>query len=136
MWWVFLPVKDRRHFFSNDRPVICQLSYQDFSSRKKQRNKREKKQIHVQEQTIKNKNKKEKHNLSDPSSSVDKKRRRNMACSLYDHAPAQEQEFYNFGRLFLGYHCYTLRLSDLFLSEEKILKEIMHFYYMTYLATP
>ena len=106
-----------------------------FKPEKTKKQKR-KKQIHVQEQTIKNKNKKEKHNLSDPSSSVDKKRRRNMACSLYDHAPAQEQEFYNFGRLFLGYHCYTLRLSDLFLSEEKILKEIMHFYYMTYLATP
>ena len=28
--------------------------------------------------------------LSDPPSSIDKKRRRNIACALYHHAPAQE----------------------------------------------
>ena len=44
---------------------------------------------------------------------------------------------YNFGRLFLGYHYYTLSLSDLCLGvEKKILKKIINFHYMTYLATP
>ena len=40
------------------------------------------------------------------------------------------------GRLFLGHKYYTLYLSDICLSEEKILKEIKHFPDMTYLATP
>ena len=44
---------------------------------------------------------------------------------------------YNFGILFLGHHYYTLNVSDLRLSEEKkILKEMIHFHYMTYMATP
>ena len=56
--------------------------------------------------------------LSDPCPSVDKNRRRNIACSLYDHALAQEplpgrNYIYNFGRPFLDYHYYTLSLSDL-----------------------
>ena len=48
-------------------------------------------------------------------------------------------EFYNFGRLILGHYYYSLSLSDLCLEvETKILKRIMHFYYMTYnyLAIP
>ena len=52
-------------------------------------------------------------NLSDPCPSVDKKRRRNIACSLYDHAPAQESlpgghEIYNFGGHFFGHHYDTI----------------------------
>ena len=52
----------------------------------------------------------------------------------------------NFGRLFLGHHYYTLSLPDLCRSvekkdicrsvEKKILKEIILFHYMTYMATP
>ena len=45
-------------------------------------------------------------------------------------------EFYNFGTPFPSHHYYTLSLSDLCLEvEEKIFKEIMHFHYMTYMAT-
>ena len=46
-------------------------------------------------------------------------------------------KFTIFGRPFLGHHYYILGLSDLCLGvEKKIFKEIMHFYYMTYMATP
>ena len=48
-------------------------------------------------------------------------------------------EIYNFGRSFLGHHyyMYLLSLSDLCLGvEKKICKEIMHFHYRTYMATP
>ena len=46
-------------------------------------------------------------------------------------------EIYNFGRPFIVHHYYILSLSDLCLGvEKKIFKEIMHFYYMTYMATP
>ena len=46
-------------------------------------------------------------------------------------------EIYNFGRPFLGHHYYILCLSDQCLGvEKKILKEIMQFCYMTYMATP
>ena len=39
-----------------------------------------------------------------------------------------DNSIYNFGKLFLGHHYYTLNLSDLCLSEEKkILKEINAF---------
>ena len=70
---------------------------------------------------------------------------RNNAFSRYDlygQAPAQEplprgHEIYNFGRPSLGHHYYILGLSDLCLGvEKKIFKEIMHFYCMTYMATP
>ena len=45
-------------------------------------------------------------------------------------------EIYNFGRPFLGHHYYILGLSDLCLEvERKILKEIIYFHYMTYMAT-
>ena len=71
--------------------------------------------------------------------------KKNNAFSLYDlygHALAQEpcpggHEIYNFGRPFLCHHNYILSLSDLCLGvEKKIFKEIMHFHYMTYMATP
>ena len=46
-------------------------------------------------------------------------------------------EIYNFGRPFLGHHYYKLGLSDLCLGVEKmILKEIVQFPDMTYMATP
>ena len=41
-------------------------------------------------------------------------------------------EIYHFGRPFLGHHYNTLSLSYLSLGVEKIIKEIMHFHYMTY----
>ena len=71
--------------------------------------------------------------------------KRNNAFSLYDlygHALAQEpcprgHEIYNFGGPFRGHHYYILGLSNLCLGvEKKIFKEIMHFHYMTYMATP
>ena len=45
---------------------------------------------------------------------------------------------YNFSRLYLGHHYYILytKFTDLWLVVEKIIKDIMHFYYMTYMATP
>ena len=45
-------------------------------------------------------------------------------------------ETYNFGRPFLVHHQYILSLSDLCLGVEKMIKEIMHFYYVTYMAMP
>ena len=46
-------------------------------------------------------------------------------------------ELNNFGRPFLGHHYYLLGLSDLWLGvETKILKEKMHFHYLTYMTTP
>ena len=46
-------------------------------------------------------------------------------------------EIYNFGRPFLGHNNYIFGLSDQCLRvEKKIVKEIMHFHYMTYMATP
>ena len=45
-------------------------------------------------------------------------------------------EIYNLGRPFLCHHNYILSLSNLCLGVEKIFKEIMHFHYMTYMATP
>ena len=45
-------------------------------------------------------------------------------------------ESFIFGRPFLGLHFYVLSLSDLCLGvEKKIFIEIMHFHYMTYMAT-
>ena len=44
-------------------------------------------------------------------------------------------EIYNFGRIFLGHHYYTLSLSDLCHGvEEKIFKETKPFHYMTFMA--
>ena len=46
-------------------------------------------------------------------------------------------QIYNIGGPFLGHHYDTLSLSDLCLGLEKIfLNEIMHFHYITYMATP
>ena len=46
-------------------------------------------------------------------------------------------EIYNFGTPFLGHHYYILGLSDLCLGiEKKIVKEIMQFHYVTYMAMP
>ena len=57
---------------------------------------------------------------------------------LSGRIPAQGgHESYNFGRPFLGHHYYVHSLSDLCLGvEEKIFKERMQFYYMTYMTTP
>ena len=64
--------------------------------------------------------------------------KRNNVFPLYDHALAQEPLPPGSWKLqFLGHHYYTLSLSDLCLGvEKKIFKEIMHFYYMTYMAIP
>ena len=49
-------------------------------------------------------------------------------------------EIYNFGTPFLGHHyyMYILSLSDQCLGEwrQRFFKEIMHFHYITYMATP
>ena len=45
-------------------------------------------------------------------------------------------ETYNFSRLFIGHDNIILNLSDLCLGLKKIFKEIMHFHYMNYMATP
>ena len=79
-------------------------------------------------------------NLSDPYPSVYKKRRRKN--DLCGHTLTQEplpRGSWKFGRPFLNHHYYIVLLS---LSEsfarvvEKILKGIMRFYLMTYMATP
>ena len=68
-------------------------------------------------------------NLSDLCTSVDKERRGNIACSLHDHAQAEEplpqgNSISNFGRLSLGHHYHTISSSDLCLiKEKKILKK-------------
>ena len=60
-----------------------------------------------------------------------------MALPLHKNPCPRGHEIYNFDRPFLGHHYYILGLSDLCLGvEKKIFKEIMHFYYMTYMATP
>ena len=46
-------------------------------------------------------------------------------------------EIHNFGRPFLVHKSYLLSLSDLSLGvEKKIFNEVMHFYNVTYMATP
>ena len=73
---------------------------------------------------------------------IDKNRRRNIGFSLYGHAQEQEpllrgHEIYNVGTPFVGHHYYIPSLSDLCLGKEKkILKEIMHFHYMTHTTMP
>ena len=59
------------------------------------------------------------------------------AMPLHKNPFPEGHKIYNFVRPFLGHHYYILGLSDLCLGvEKKLLKEIMHFYYMTYMATP
>ena len=60
-----------------------------------------------------------------------------MATPEHKNSCARGHEIYNFGRPFLGHHYYIFGLSDLCLRvKKKIFKEIMHFHYMTYMATP
>ena len=60
-----------------------------------------------------------------------------MATPLYKNPCPRGYEIYNFGRPFLGHYYYILGLSDLCLGvDKKIFKEIMHFHYTTYMATP
>ena len=60
-----------------------------------------------------------------------------MVTPLHNNPFSGGHEIYNFGGPFLCHHYYILSLSDLCLGvEKKIFKEIMHFYYMTYMAMP
>ena len=60
-----------------------------------------------------------------------------MATPKHKNPCPRGHEMYNFGRAFLVHHYYIFGLSDLCLRvEKKIFKEIMHFHYMTYMATP
>ena len=60
-----------------------------------------------------------------------------MATPQHKNPYPGDHEIYNFGRPFLAHHYYIFGLSDQCLRvEKKILKEIMHFHYMTYMATP
>ena len=60
-----------------------------------------------------------------------------MAMPSHQNPCPWGYEIYNFGRLFLiGHQYYIHSLSDLCLSrEEDILKKIMHFHYITFMAT-
>ena len=60
-----------------------------------------------------------------------------MAMFLHNYSCLGGNEIYNFGRPFLGHGYYILVLSDLCMEvEKKIFKEILHFYYMTYMTIP
>ena len=60
-----------------------------------------------------------------------------MATPQHKNPCPGGHEIYNFGGPFLGNHYYILSLSNLCLGvEKKIFKEIMHFHYVTYMATP
>ena len=60
-----------------------------------------------------------------------------MATPEHKNPFPRGHEIFKFSRPFLGYHYYILSWFDLSLGvEKKIFKEIMHFYYMTYMATP
>ena len=60
-----------------------------------------------------------------------------MAMPQHKNPCLGGHEIYNFGRPFLGHHYYIHSLSDLFLGvKRKIFKEIVHFDYMTCMATP
>ena len=60
-----------------------------------------------------------------------------MATPQHKNPCPGGHEIYNFGRPFLGHHYYVRSLSDLCLGVKKrIFKGIMHFHYMTYMATP
>ena len=61
-----------------------------------------------------------------------------MATPQHQNPCPGGHDSYNFGRPFLGHHYYyLLSLSDLCPRvKKKVFKEIMHFHYMTYMATP
>ena len=60
-----------------------------------------------------------------------------MATPQHKNRCPGGHEIYNFIRPFLGHFYFIVSLSDLCLgAEKKIFKEIIHFYYMTYMATP
>ena len=60
-----------------------------------------------------------------------------MATPYHKNPCLGGNEIYNFGRTFLCNHHYILSLSDLCLRvKKKNFKGIMHFQYMTYMATP
>ena len=69
--------------------------------------------------------------FSHPCSSVDRKMRWNIACSLYGHARAQEPlpsgvggiRIDNFGKPFFGHDDYIISLRDLCLGVEDFLKK-------------
>ena len=59
-----------------------------------------------------------------------------MATPYHKNPCPGGNQIYNFGGPFILHHNCTLGLSDLCLRvEKKILKEIMHFHYMTYMAS-
>ena len=60
-----------------------------------------------------------------------------MATPQHQNPCYRGHKIYNFSRPFLGQHYYILGLSNLCLGvERKIFKEMMHFKYKTYRATP
>ena len=56
-----------------------------------------------------------------------------MAAPLYRNPYPGDHENYNLGRPYLGHHYNALNVTDLYLDRNK---EIMHFHYLTYMATP
>ena len=60
-----------------------------------------------------------------------------MATPLPQNPGTGGHEIYSLGRSFLCHHYFILSLSDQCMGvEKKIFKEIMHFNYVTYMATP
>ena len=59
-----------------------------------------------------------------------------MVTSLHKTPCPGGYETYNFSRHFIGHDYYILSLFDICIGlKERILKEIMHFRYMTYMTT-
>ena len=80
--------------------------------------------------------------LSETCLSVEKKKRRNFLCSLYDHTPAQQRlprgnEISNICRLSFGYPYCILSFSDPCFGVEEIFKGmhlktfLTHIHYLT-----
>ena len=59
-----------------------------------------------------------------------------MATPRHNSPWSRGSETYNFRSLFIGHHDNILSLSDLCLGLKKIFKEINHFHYTSYMATP
>ena len=60
-----------------------------------------------------------------------------MSTPLHKDPCPRGHEIYNFDKPFLGHHNFAFSLSVICLRvETKIFKEIMHFHYITYIATP